>query len=81
MIEQINPHRPHHFYVGVILAVFGFRFVWPFFPRLGVAMTSLGMAIALDDVVTHATGRQTVLDALEKVLYRVAVRLHLVKSG
>jgi len=78
-IELINPHKPHHFYVGVIIATFGFRFVWPFFPRMGVAITGVGLAIATDDFITHTTGIDTVGDWIEYRMYDVAKRLRLIK--
>ena len=57
---------PHHFYVGVALAVFGFMFVWPYYSAVGAAMSILGVAIMLDDLVSHAFGIWTPLDAVWK---------------
>jgi hypothetical protein len=80
MIEQINPHRPHHFYVGAIVGVFGFRFVWPFFPRLGVIFVGVGMSIMTDDFVTHATGHDTILDTVEQLLYDGLTEVNLINE-
>ena len=45
---------PHHFYVGVLLAWFGFMFVWRWYPRTGALLTLVGLLIAVDDAVQHA---------------------------
>jgi len=79
MIEQLDASRPHHFYLGVLVALFGFALVWPHFRRLGVFVTALGMAVALDDFVTHATGVPTLLDRVEQLLYQLLTRLRLIK--
>lgn len=55
---------PHHFYTGVLLASFGFMFVWPAYPTVGATMAVAGLLVALDDVVSHAFGVWTPLDAL-----------------
>ena len=31
---------PHHFYIGIALAVFSFYFVWPHYPTTGAALRS-----------------------------------------
>jgi len=67
-IEQIDPNRPHHFYVGVLIAAFSFRFVWRWFPRLGALLTWVGIAIAVDDAFTHSTGINTPGDWVEYLL-------------
>jgi hypothetical protein len=45
---------PHHFYVGIGIAVFGFLFVWWVYPRTGATLALVGLLVALDDVVQHA---------------------------
>jgi hypothetical protein len=57
---------PHHFYVGVAAAVFGFASVWPYYPVTGASMALIGVAVALDDLVSHAFGWPTPLDQLWK---------------
>lgn len=79
MIEQLDASRPHHFYLGMFTALFGFALVWPHFRRLGLLVTAVGMAVALDDLVTHATGVPTVLDRVEQLLYRLLTRLRLIR--
>lgn len=53
---------PHHFYIGVFVAAFGFVSVWPFYPSTGATMTLIGTAILVDDVLSHAFGIPTPLD-------------------
>ena len=53
---------PHHFYLGIIAAVYGFAFVWPTYPATGAAVTVVGALVLLDDVVSHAFGVWTPLD-------------------
>jgi len=55
---------PHHFYIGVLIAWFGFMFVWWAYPRTGAALTLLGLLIALDDAVQHAFSVETPLHYL-----------------
>jgi len=66
---------PHHFYVGVAVAVFGFLFVWRLYPRTGAAMSLAGLLIALDDVVEHAFGVRTPLDVVGRVVVAPIIRL------
>lgn len=64
---------PHHFYLGVIASTYGFLFLWPRYPTLGSTVAIAGLLIALDDVVQHAFGVWTPLDAGWKfVLTRLA---------
>lgn len=53
---------PHHLYLGVIVAVYGFLFLWPTYPTVGATLSVVGLLIALDDVVNHAFGVPTPLD-------------------
>lgn len=78
-IESINPHLPHHFYIGVGLAVFGFRFVWPNHERVGVIITTVGLALAVDDWFTHLTGITTPIDWVDRQVYAAARRIGLVE--
>ncbi len=55
---------PHHFYVGVLVSVFGFVSVWDLYPVTGAAMVLVGLAVALDDALSHAFGVPTPLDLL-----------------
>lgn len=57
---------PHHFYIGVGAAVFGFASVWPYYPVTGASMTILGVLIVADDVLSHAFGVPTPLDLVWK---------------
>ena len=57
---------PHHFYVGVAAAVFGFASVWPYYPVTGAGMAIVGILVAADDLVSHAFGWPTPLDQLWK---------------
>lgn len=58
---------PHHLYIGVAITIFGFAFVWDPYAEAGAVLTLLGIAIALDDAVSHAFGVWTPLDALWQV--------------
>lgn len=61
---------PHHFWVGLAVAAFGFGSVWRYYPRAGALMTGLGLLVALDDAVEHIFGVPTPLDAVwKRVLY------------
>lgn len=62
---------PHHAYIGLALTLFGFLFVWPYYPQTGAALSLLGILVTADDVLEHAFGIWTPLDALWK---RVLVR-------
>lgn len=53
---------PHHFYVGVLVACFGFISVWPFYAETGAVMVLVGLLVALDDALSHAFGIWTPLD-------------------
>ncbi|TKX79281.1 hypothetical protein EXE53_16700 [Halorubrum sp. SD626R] len=67
---------PHHFYVGVAVAVFGFASVWPYYSLTGASMTLIGLLIALDDAIEHATGFPTPLDQLwKRVIYPIVSRV------
>jgi len=57
---------PHHFYVGVLIAVFGFASVWPYYSLTGASMALIGLLIALDDVIEHMTPYTTPLDFVWK---------------
>ena len=66
---------PHHFYVGVAVAVFGFVSVWDIYPVTGAALTVGGSLILLDDVISHAFGVPTPLDTLwSRLLYPIISR-------
>jgi hypothetical protein len=58
---------PHHFYIGIMAAVFGFTFIWPYYPLSGATAVLIGTAILLDDVLSHVFGMWTPLDWLFKV--------------
>ncbi|ELZ41619.1 hypothetical protein [Halorubrum tebenquichense] len=55
---------PHHFYVGVALALFGFASIWPYYPVTGASFAFIGLLVALDDVIEHMTGFPTPLDKI-----------------
>jgi hypothetical protein len=57
---------PHHFYIGMLVAAFGFVSVWPFYPATGAVMTVVGTIVIVDDVLSHAFGVWTPLDAFWK---------------
>lgn len=61
---------PHHLYIGLSMALFGFMFVWRLYPRAGATLTLLGVLVAADDAVSHAFGVWTPLDALWRVYLR-----------
>lgn len=65
---------PHHFYVGVIIAVFSFALVWRYYPVTGATGTLIGLLIALDDALSHVFGVPTPLDLfwahyLQKIIH------------
>jgi len=67
---------PHHFYLGVGLAVWGFVLMWPWYPRTGALMTLIGLWVAVDDAVQHALQVTTPLgwlwhEALLPILYHL----------
>lgn len=51
-----NVFLPHHIFLGVFLLLYGFVFVWPHYPRPGAVIALLGLAVAADDVISHAFG-------------------------
>lgn len=53
---------PHHFWLGVGIAVFAFGLCWRYYPVTGATGTLVGLSIALDDAVSHAFGVTTPLD-------------------
>lgn len=53
---------PHHAYIGAIAMVFGFLFVWPYYPVLGAGMSVIGLLISADDIASHVFGVWTPLD-------------------
>lgn len=55
---------PHHFWVGVAVAVFSFGSVWRYYPTLGAVGSLIGLLIALDDAVEHAFNVPTPLDMI-----------------
>ena len=59
---------PHHFYIGIAIAFFGFASVWEYYPVTGSVSVLVGMAIALDDVVSHVFGWPTPMDLVWKKL-------------
>lgn len=69
-----DAHAPHHFYIGLIVAAFGFASVWPYYSVTGSGMALIGLLIALDDVVEHTTNLPTPLDQLWKRALYPAVR-------
>jgi hypothetical protein len=54
---------PHHAYLGLIMAAYGFMFVWPAYPEIGATMAVVGTFVLADDVVSHAFGVWTPIDA------------------
>jgi hypothetical protein len=65
---------PHHFYIGVGAAVFGFASVWQYYPATGAGMVAVGILIAADDAVSHIFGWWTPLDAVWRRVIRPAMR-------
>jgi len=55
-------HLPHHYYLGLILATYGFILVWPTYPVTGSTLAIIGILIAVDDILSHAFGVWTPLD-------------------
>jgi hypothetical protein len=45
---------PHHFYVGIGIALFAFIFVWWVYPRTGATLVFVGLLVATDDAIQHA---------------------------
>ena len=67
---------PHHFYVGVALALFGFASVWPYYPATGAGFALIGLLVALDDAIEHATPYSTPLDQVwKRVIYPLVKRI------
>lgn len=67
---------PHHFYIGVGVSLFAFVSVWDLYPVTGAAMVLVGLAVAVDDAVSHALGWPTPLDLLwTHALYPAVRRL------
>ena len=61
---------PHHFWIGIGLAVFGFLFTWPYYPETGATITLVGTLLIVDDVISHVFGVWTPADWLwKKYLY------------
>lgn len=55
---------PHHFYWGGFLALFGFLFVWKYYPALGATLALFGTGVMADDVIAHAFGVWTPCNAV-----------------
>jgi hypothetical protein len=66
---------PHHFYIGVLVAVFGFVLVWRIYPRTGAILSVLGLLIALDDVIEHAFGVVTPGELIGRLIIFPLLRL------
>ena len=65
-----------HFYVGVALSLFGFASVWPYYPATGAGFALIGLFVALDDAIEHATPYSTPLDQVRKrVTYPIVKRI------
>lgn len=63
---------PHHAYIGLGVALFGFMFVWPYYPETGAVLSLLGTFILADDVLEHAFDIWTPLDAFwKRVLLKI----------
>jgi len=83
LLDLFNPEpipdgvvlAPHHFYIGVMMATFGFLFVWRLYPRTGATLSLVGLLIALDDVVEHTFGIRTPLDVIGRVIVLPLLRL------
>lgn len=52
---------PHHFYIGILIAWFGFMFVWKYYPKTGSLLTIVGLLIAIDDTIQHMFAVKTPL--------------------
>jgi len=65
---------PHHFYIGLGAAAFGFASVWPYYPVTGASMAGIGLIIAADDFLSHAFGIPTPFDLLWKKAIRPVMR-------
>lgn len=69
---------PHHFYVGVALALslFGFASIWTYYPATGASFAFIGLLVALDDVIEHITPYPTPLDQVwKRVIHPIIVRI------
>jgi len=66
---------PHHFYVGVALALFGFASIWPYYPATGAGFAFIGLLVALDDVIEHMTPYPIPLDQVWKRFILPTVRV------
>jgi hypothetical protein len=67
---------PHHFYIGVAVAAFGFASVWPYYSLTGASMAVIGLLVALDDVIEHTTDLPTPLDQLwKRLIYPVVAKI------
>lgn len=65
-----NVFLPHHFGIGVIIAVYSFYFIWPYYHAVGASGALLGLGIAADDVLSHSFGVWTPVEWLwETFLY------------
>jgi hypothetical protein len=62
-----NVQAPHHFYIGMAIAFFGFVSVWPLYPVSGSSMVLIGTLILADDVISHVFGVWTPLDWIWQV--------------
>lgn len=79
---MINPEQipdghvfaPHHFYIGILVAVFAFVTVWKWYPTLGAMLTLVGVLVALDDVIQHAFQVDTPLHHLWWIVLYPVVR-------
>lgn len=66
---------PHHMWVGLAVAAFGFGSVWKYYPVTGSLMTLAGLLIALDDAIEHTFDVETPLDMLwKKLIYPFLMR-------
>jgi hypothetical protein len=66
---------PHHLYIGIIIAAFGFALVWRLYPRTGALLTLSGLLIALDDAIDHAFGITTPGELIGRFIIAPLVRL------
>lgn len=61
---------PHHFYIGVALSTFAFVSIWDLYPVTGAGLVLVGLAVAVDDALSHAFGIPTPLDWLwNRIIY------------